>query len=336
MAGCGGGDQGVDTDVSVPVSVMEITRKPIEEFITATGTVYSTQQTILKSETSGYYTLLDNPRTGRKFALGDFVREGQTVIRLIDQEYENNIKLESQKMNLDISQREFEKQKSLYDKGGVTLRELNNAELTYINAKYAYENALLQLAKMKISSPFDGVIVDLPYYTQNTRVASGSTMMEVMNYGTLYMEVNLPGKEMDRIKAGQKVRAMNYSLPDDTLEGSVTQVSPAIDPDTRTFKTMMVLKNPDWLLRPGMFVRADIVVAQNDTALVIPKEIILSKQRGKTVFVVDRGTAQERVIVTGLENPEEVEVIRGLAVNDRLIIKGFETLQDRSKVQVMR
>ena len=85
-----------------------------------------------------------------------------------------------------------------------------------------------------------------------------------------------------------------------------------------------------------MFVKTEIVVAQADSAIVIPKDIILSKRRGKTVFVVERGVAQERAIRTGLENPSEVEVVRGLRPDERLVIKGFETLQNRSKVKIIR
>ncbi|MFH1940524.1 MAG: efflux RND transporter periplasmic adaptor subunit [bacterium] len=336
LIGCGGRDSDVETEISIPVSVEEVKKKAIEEFIVATGTVYSMQETVLKSEISGYYRILENPKAGRKFTLGDFVNKGQEIIRLEDEEFENNVKLESQQLNLEISKNEFEKQQSLYEKGGVTFRELKNAELAYVNARYSYENALVQLVKMKIASPFYGVIVNLPYYTEGTRVASNQEMVKIMNYGNLYMEVNLPGKELDRIKVGQPVRVMNYTLKEDTLKGSIAQVSPAIDPDTRTFKASLTVENPEWLMRPGMFVKTELVVAREDSALVIPKDVILSKQRGRTVFVVQRGAAQERVITTGLENPKEVEVTSGLQVNDRLVVKGFETLRDRSQVKIIR
>jgi RND family efflux transporter MFP subunit len=336
LIGCGGQDQGMDSDVSVPVSVLEVKKGPIEEFITATGTVMAAQQAVLNAEMAGYYDLLENPKTGNPFVLGDLVQEGQSFIHLHDREYENTIALDAKKMNLEISQREFEKQKALYEKGGVTLRELNTAELDYINARYSHDNAVIQMAKMKITAPFTGVLIDLPYYTEGTRVATGSEMAELMNYSTLYLEVNLPGKEMARVTPGQSIRVMNYTLSEDTLRGEVTQVSPALDPNTRTFKATLTVDNPGWTLRPGMFVKGEMVVAENDTALVIPKEIILSKQRGKTIFIVERGTAQERVITTGLENPDFVEVVRGLRENDRVIVKGYETLQNRSRVKVVR
>ena len=310
--------------------------KSIEQYINTTGSVYAMEEVTLLSEMTGEYTLLNNPKTGRPYALGDIVAVGQKIIRLEDDEYENNIMIESEKMNLDITKSEFEKQQSLYDKGGVTLRELKNSEREYINAGYSYENAKIQLAKMDIKAPFKGVIVDLPYYTKATRIPSGSEMVTIMNYSKLYMEVNLPEKDIAQIKIGNTAIVTNYTLPNDTLIGTITQLSPAIDPSTRTFKGLVIIDNTKLLLRPGMFVRSDLVVAKKDSTIVIPKEIILSKQRGKTVFVVERGAASERLLTTGLESATEVEILKGLKKDERLIISGFETLRNRSKVKVIR
>jgi multidrug efflux pump subunit AcrA (membrane-fusion protein) len=85
-----------------------------------------------------------------------------------------------------------------------------------------------------------------------------------------------------------------------------------------------------------MFVKADIVTNKADSVIVIPKNIILSRQRGKTVFVVDRGIVAEKIIETGLENSTDVEVIKGLTKNDRIVTSGFETLSNKSKVKIIK
>ena len=242
--GCGGQDTNVATDISIPVSVEEIKPKPIEEFITTTGTVNAAKEATLNSETAGYYHLLRNKATGKPFALGDFVKKGREIIHLDNPELETNIKIESQKLNLDISKREYEKQQSLYKKGGVTLRELINSEKAYKDAQYNYDYSLLQLAKLKIVVPFDGVIVELPYYTPGVRINTNMPMAKIMNYSELYLEANLPGKDLGKMKTGQPVRIMNYSLTNDTLNGFITQVSPAINPDTRSFQASIQIINP--------------------------------------------------------------------------------------------
>jgi len=151
----------------------------------------------------------------------------------------------------------------------------------------------------------------------------------------MYMEVQLPEKYISVIKPGQDVRLTNYTIPEDTVMGHVTQLSPAIDADSRTFKGNVEISNTNYLLRPGMFVKADIVTNRKDSVIVIPKNIILSRQRGKTVFIVQRGLAEERIIETGLENLTDVEVTRGLMKNDRVVISGYETLSNRSKVKIV-
>jgi multidrug efflux pump subunit AcrA (membrane-fusion protein) len=85
-----------------------------------------------------------------------------------------------------------------------------------------------------------------------------------------------------------------------------------------------------------MYVKGEIVVASSDNAIVIPKEIIVSKQRGNSVFIVDKGIAYERVVEFGLENPREVEIISGIKKDEKIVVKGFETLRDKSKVKEMK
>jgi RND family efflux transporter MFP subunit len=239
-------------------------------------------------------------------------------------------------LNLDISEQEYEKQKSLYEKGGVTLRELRNSEVSKIDAKNAYEGSEIQLAKMHIVAPFSGVIVDLPYYTEGVRVASGQTMVGLMSYEEMYVEFNLPEKNISEIKLGQEVVVTSYTLTEDTLTGHVTELSPVISSETRTFEGKLQIDNPELKLRPGMFVKADIITAQKDSTIVIPKDIIMSGSRGKYVFVVGRNSAAEdRRITTGISNQDQIEILEGLKANDRLIIKGFETLRDNSKVKVI-
>ncbi len=324
------------SDLAVPVSVETVKLKSIQQFITTTGTAKAKSETELTSEIEGDYQLQVNPKTGRKFKLGDRVEKGQAIIKFENEEYLNGLTIDSKKLNLEISQQEYEKQKSLYEKGGVTLRELRNSEVSSINAQYEFERAQIQLAKMQVVAPFAGVIVELPYYTEGVRVPSGQTMVKLMSYDQMYVEINLPEKNISEVQVGQNVLITNYTLTQDTLPGRVTELSPVISDETRTFAGKLQIDNPELKLRPGMFIKANIITAQKDSVVVIPKDIILSGSRGKYVFVVGRNSsADDRRITTGISNQDEIEIVEGLAPNDRLIIKGFETLRDNSKVKVI-
>jgi RND family efflux transporter MFP subunit len=324
------------TELAVPVSVTDIKPGSIEKVINTTGTLNATKTTVLKTEMTGKYKLLTNPKTRRPFALGDVVENGQVIIQLEDAEYVNSIGLESKKLNLEITEQNKTKQQSLFEKGGVTQLDYRNSEVSYTNAKYDFERANLLMAKMSVRAPFKGVLTDLPAMTNGTQVPTGTAVVSLMDYSTMTVEVNLPEKFINDVKIDQPVRIMNYTLPNDTLKGSVKELSPAISTETRTFKGVIVVENPELKLRPGMFAKSDIVLAKHDSVIVIPKNIIISGQRGKSVFIVDNGTATEKRITLGFENLNNAEITSGLKKNDRLVIKGFETLKNRSKVKIVK
>jgi len=336
ISGCNNQNPNLSADVEIPVSVEDIKLRTMEEFVNTTGTAFPKGEIILKSKIAASYFLEKNPETGRAWQLGDRVKIGSLIARLEDKEFVNSVKLETNELNLELSESELKKQESLYEKGGVTLKDLKTASINYANAKTTVENARLQLDKTRIVAPINGVIVDLPYYTQSIQVETGSTIVKIMDYHIMYMNVQLPEKYINTIKSEQIVKLTNYTIPKDTLIGKIAQLSPAINADTRTFQGNILINNPDYLLRPGMFVKADIVTNHKDTVIVIPKNIILSRQRGKTVFIVEKGLAVERTIITGLENVTDVEVIRGLAKNERLVTSGFETLSNKSKVKILK
>jgi len=275
MASCGNQGNQINNELAIPVSVSDVVKKPIIQFISTTGTATAASVTTLSTEMAGIYFLVKNPKTGNDFKLGDIVEKGQVIIRLENPETENTIAIKTKKLNLDISELEFQKQKSLYEKGGVTLREMKNSEVALATANTDYENARIQLAKMQIISPFRGAIVDLPLVTNGTRVILGAAAVTLMDYSKLLMEINLPEKNITTIHVGQDVAITNYTLPKDTLKAKINELSPVVSTETRTFKGRLVIDNPALKLRPGMFVKADIEVARRDSAIVISKEMVV-------------------------------------------------------------
>ncbi|HCC52194.1 MAG TPA: efflux transporter periplasmic adaptor subunit [Porphyromonadaceae bacterium] len=336
LTACNNQPQSNQNDIETPVSVQELKKGSISKLINTTGTAQANFSVELSSEMSGMYKLQVNPRTGKPYKLGDTVKKGQLIIRLEDKEYENGIALESKKLSLEIAEQEQSKQTALYEKGGVTLSEMRNTEVRVINARYDLENANLNLEKMNIKSPFDGVIVSLPHYTADNRVAQGQPMAGIMDYARMYMDINLPESTIEYIKANQPVYITHYTLPEDTLTGVISELSPAISTETRTFKGKILIDNNNLKLRPGMFVKADVIVDKADSVIIIPKDVVLSNRNRKYVYIVEKNTAIVRNIKTGLEDEDNVQVTEGLNENDNLVVRGYETLRENSRVKVLK
>jgi len=335
LSGCQQGGMTEQADTTIPVRVTTVEQSSIQELVTATGTVYAVKDIILLTEQAGRYTLRKNPRTGRPFVMGDSVAADTLIVSLDNPEYVNGIAMDSKKLSLETAEREFTKQQSIYEKGGITLSDVKIAEKAMIDARYSMDNALISLAKLEVRAPFKGIIVDIPHFTAGEWVPAGSSVASLMDYSRLYAELTLPCKEMSRIQQNQNVAVSNYSQEKQNLAGKVTQISPALDPTSRMFKIKIEASNPDLLLKPGMFVRADIVVKEKTEVIVIPKDIILDRRGRRIVYVVQRGIALERRLELGIETSDSVEVVEGLTLEDSMIIEGFETLRNRSRVKVI-
>jgi len=336
LTSCGGNDYSSFNEVNTPVKVKDINFSSIQQTVSTTGTAVASKTVEIATEAAGKYQLMINPKTGKQFKLGDIVEKGTVIIKLDNKEYVNGVQYESKKLGLEIAENDWKAQKRLYEKGGVTLKEVNNSQNSYINAKYNLENAEINLEKLEITVPFKSVIVKLPYHTQNNKIPSGEKVLQLMNYDKMYMEVQLSEKSITSIKVGNSINVTNYTLKNDTLMGRVTQISPAVNPETRTFNGYIEIQNLERKLRPGMFIKADIITNKADSTIVIPKEIIRETERGKVVFIVEKNRAREKSIKTGLETDTEIEVLEGLEKNQRIIISGYEMISNQSKVKIVK
>jgi membrane fusion protein (multidrug efflux system) len=323
-------------DIAAPVSVIQIKTDNLSRFTIATGNAMANKEMEMNAKLGGEFLLKNHPSYNRPYKLGDRVKAGQPFMEIKDEEYANSISLDLKEMNLELAEKTYQKQQSIFEKGGVTETELKNAELQVITAKNDLENAKIRKDKMKMAIPISGVIVEFPHYTPKSIIQQGAPLGKIMDYSKMYIDVNLPENTMNEIKIGQGVQITNYSVPDDTLSGKITEISPVIDINTRTYLAKVRFNNSKLLIRPGMFVKTLIKVREKNGIIIIPKEIIISDQNGKRVFVVEENTAYERIIETGIENDDMIEVISGLEVNERLVVKGFETLRDKSKVKVLK
>ena len=336
LTACNNQPQAGSNDIETPVSVRELKLSSISKLLNTSGTAQSTLSVDLNSEISGIYKLQNNPRTGRPYKLGDSVKKGDVIIRLEDKEYENSIRLDTRKLTLELAEQELIKQKELLDKGGATATQVRNSEMSITNAGYDLETAKLNLEKMNILAPINGVIVALPHYSAEQKVGNNQPMVSIMDYSRLYMDINLPESAIAYVQVNQSVYITHYTLPYDTLKGVISELSPAISSETRTFKGKLLIDNTSLKLHPGMFVKADVVVDRAEDVIIIPKDILQTQRNRRYVYIVERNTAVMRNVVTGIEDEDNIQIIDGLYENDNLIIRGYETLRDNSRVKVIR
>lgn len=329
---CNGGDDKSAADLTVPVVVEKIKRGPIAKFISTTGTLRGIKEEAVIAEVQGVLHLAQT--NGTVLHAGTKIEKGRLLAEIDNQEYLLEIRVESQKLAMQNAERELQKQEALFKEGGVTEKELEIARKTALDARLNYEAAELKADKLKLQAPISGFITNLQSNYDGIQVQRGFQLCKIIDYTTTLVQVNLPNSDLGQVQAGQKVNVTNYAREGEVFEGNVIAIDPTINAQTRTFTATVLVENPKLRLRPGMFVKTAIIIEEHPDAVIIPKSALQTREGLPVTFVVEGVSAHLREVVTGIETKEDIEIIEGLAEGERLVVRGHETLRDKSKVRV--
>jgi RND family efflux transporter MFP subunit len=262
------------------------------------------------------------------------VIKGQVVARVDNPEWVIGVRLESKKLARDTAQKTLKEQEILFSKGLTTEKEVENARKALQDAVSSYEDAEIQKAKTEILAPIDGVLSEVSEITQGTLVNQNVVIGKVVDYSQVLVDLKIPNAQIGKIGIGKEVRVFNFAFPDMVFNGEISAVDPVLDETTRTFLAVGTVDNPDLSLRPGMFVKADIVSETRRDVVLISRKLLQRRRNILVVFIEEEGLSQQREVKTGLENREQVEIISGLESGDRLITSNYETLRPRTRVRI--
>ena len=331
--GCGRQAEQRSVDLTVPVTVRTVGLDTMESTVMVTGTLRPVKEAQIATEVEGLYYLADTNGTG-KLAEGSRVEMGQLVARLVNEELMANARIESRNLALSMARKTLKEQEVMFKRGLVTEKEVDDARRASADAESNQKDSEIQIAKTQIRSPIGGFLTGVTDITEGTLVENRATLATVMDYDQVLVDLKIPNAYIAKIALNQKLRVENYAFPQRAFAGTITAVDPALDPTTRTFRVVGTVDNPELLLRPGMFVKAEIITESHEDVIVIPRRYVLTRQNRKVVFLEEEGRAQMRNVVTGLEDRENVEITEGIEEGERLITSNYETLRARTRVRV--
>ena len=270
------------------------------------------------------------------------------------------------KQTLDSAQKFYDGRAALYKEGAVSAKDLDDASVALSQAKNTYdltqkqydlkvaqealnaakgdtENANAQLSYTKIVSPIDGVVTDRPYYPGETP-ATGTPIITVMDLSQIVARAHVAQLEAASLKVGDPA---TITVPGQAtqVKGTVTLVSPAVDPISTTVEVWVQAPNPKESLRPGSSVRVAMVAQTVPQAVVIPQAALLTSPDGvNTVIVLDSdNTPSKKKVKVGIRDSEAktVQVTDGLQGGERVVTVGaFELANEddpvlaKTKIQV--
>lgn len=219
------------------------------------------------------------------------------------------------------------------------------SQLTKAQARRRHDQALFDYSK--ITAPFDGVVTQR-YANLGTLMQSGTNsntqalpLVQLSQDNLFRLVIPVSESYVRYIRIGDpvevRVPALNRNIP-----GKVARFSVDVQADTRTMHTEVDVPNPDRALVPGVYAEATMTLDRKDRALTVPQEAVSVEGERRTAWVVGRSNQlEQRQLTTGIETPDDVEVVSGLqegervAVGDRSSLKAGETVRPK-EIELLR
>ncbi|MCG3159125.1 MAG: Toluene efflux pump periplasmic linker protein TtgG [Acidobacteria bacterium] len=198
-------------------------------------------------------------------------------------------------------------------------------------ARAEIANAQVQVSYARIVSPISGVVV-----AKQTEVGStatpGTPLLTIEDSARYRLEVAVEESQLGKIRRGERARVRIDALGADDLEGSVSEITPAADPMSRSYTVKIDLPARQ-SLRSGLYGAARFASGQKQ-AILIPQKAVTVRGQLAGVFVVDdAGVARLRLVKTGKSYGENIEALSGLNDGERIVVDGVTNVNDGVKVQ---
>ena len=268
---------------------------------------------------------------------------------------------------LDAQQKVYESRQQLFDQGALPRKELDQSRVDFTqarnqseiakkhlealmaigkqqelkaaagqleSAKGKYLGAQAQLSYSEIRSPINGFITDRPLYP-GEMASAGTPLLTVMDISSVIAKAHIPQDDAAALKPSDK-GTMTVPGIDEPIEGKVTIVSPALDPNSTTVEVWFEAKNPKHELKPGTSVQVSLTAQTVSDALVVPVSSLITAADGTTTVMVagSDGRAHQKRVKLGIRNGDDVQIVDGVAASDKVISNGVYGLPDNTKITI--
>jgi RND family efflux transporter MFP subunit len=350
-----------DTDIQAikpPVAVETVVAAPMDvvEGIEVTGNLEPKFWADVKTQIPGlikqvYVSEWVRVRKGTPLARID-ISETEALVKRGEAATESARAGQSQaQVALNRSEREQARMQKLKESGLATQQALDDAR-TEVEASRAridaaraqirvaeeeLRQARARLAKGLVSSPIDGVVGmrNVNVGDLASDAAAGKPIFRIVDNRLLNLTVNVPSVDSARVKVGQQLEFTVDSFPGKTFLGKVMFVNPELSAGDRSLQVIAEVKNPEELLKGGLFAKGRIVTGRRSGVLQVPRNTVagldLAAKRG-SLFVVANGASQKRDIQTGAVNGDMVEITTGLNAGEQYVVRGGFNLKNGDRV----
>lgn len=311
------------------VATSPVRQTTLRPTLDAVGSVTAVQGVTLTAEMAG---------TVRRIAFesGTSVQAGALLVEL-DASVER-AQLEAASASLELARINLESGRSLVDSGAMPKNQYSSllAQAKQAEAEVARLTALI--SKKTIRAPFAGK-TGLRQVNLGQLIGMGDAIVTLQSLDPVYVDFSLPQQRMAQLRTGTPVRVKTDVFPDDTFEGELSAIHPVVDSATRSVQLRATLSNPQARLHPGMFMKVELALPQQQDVLLIPTTAVMYAPYGDSVFVVEtkepkHPTATQKFVRLGATQGDFVVVTEGLATDDVVVTTGGFKLRNGASIVI--
>lgn len=210
---------------------------------------------------------------------------------------------------------------------------LNSALASQKSASVAVDNAKQQIAYCTVTSPISGTVLSK---NVTTGAMSGGVGYQIVDLTSLNVEVNASEQIATSVMVGDAVTINIPSMSTDgTFTGSITEIPPGANADG-TYTIKINIPNTTGELKAGMFAEVYFAKSTSDNAVILPRDAVMDNNGEEYyVYVADGNTAKKVNVTVGIDTGDTIEVISGITINDKVVIKGQTYLADGDALNVV-
>ena len=221
--------------------------------------------------------------------------------------------------------------------GSNTEADLDAADARAKQTEATVEGLRATIAKKTIRAPFDGRIA-IRQVELGQSVSPGTALASLQSVSPIYAEFSLPQQALSDLKLGQEVHLQTDTFPGASWDGSISTINSEIDVATRNVRVRATFPNQNGRLRPGMFVKVDVVSAERRPVLLIPATSVIYAPYGDSVFVVEQKDgsprARQKFVRVGERRGDLVAVETGVEPSATVVSSGAFKLRNGMSVVV--
>ncbi|HUS23913.1 MAG TPA: efflux RND transporter periplasmic adaptor subunit [Candidatus Binatia bacterium] len=312
-------------EAAVPVETAPVKVGAIDAAYRGTATLEAEDEATVNAKTGGVIQQV-LAEEGQRVAAGQVLARMET----------ERLKLEvaRAKADADKAQEAHDRNTRIFEKNLISKDLYDQSRFALESAQAAYHLAKLTLDESEIRAPIAGV-VSARFIKAGNTIAPGNQTFRVTRMDRLRASIYVPERDIHKLAAAQPATLQVDAWPDKVFKGAILRVNPVVDAQSGTVKVTVAMQPGQPELKPGMFGRVEVLYDRRDTAVLVPKDAVLTEDAAQAVFVVAQNKAHRRAIRTGYADAGYFEVLEGLKAGDQVVVTGQANLKDDGRVEVV-